>query len=120
MPARADYGTTPTRFNPCRNSEIARPAVSRVGTRDRYGVRVGVERDRLAEWRINGLRLAHEPLRSRLAIERPIVNLFGLGAYRLFDVGGLIGTIGMLSVFVISAVRNTRALYLAEPLGGRQ
>ena len=55
-----------------------------------------------------------------VAIERPIVNAFGLGAYQLFDVGGLIGTIGMLIVFIISAVRNTRALYAAEPLKGRQ
>ena len=34
------------------------------------------------------------------------------------DAGGLVGTIGMLAVFVMSAARNTRALYLAEPLPG--
>jgi phosphatidylglycerophosphate synthase len=54
-----------------------------------------------------------------VAIYRPIVNPFGIGEFRLFDVGGLIGTVGMLTVFVISAVRNTRALYLAEPLKTR-
>lgn len=53
-----------------------------------------------------------------VAIERPVVDPFGLGEFRLFDVGGLIGTIGMLAVFVISSVRNTRALYIAEPLKG--
>jgi phosphatidylglycerophosphate synthase len=53
-----------------------------------------------------------------VAIERPLVRPFGLGEFRLFDVGGFVGTIGMLIVFVISAVRNTRALYRAEPLNG--
>jgi phosphatidylglycerophosphate synthase len=53
-----------------------------------------------------------------VAIARPIVHLFGLGEFRLFDVGGLIGILGMFAVFVISAIRNTRALYLAEPLNG--
>ena len=53
-----------------------------------------------------------------VAIERPIVHPFGLGEFRLFDIGGLIGTIGMLAVFVISAARNTRTLYIAEPLNG--
>jgi archaetidylinositol phosphate synthase len=51
-----------------------------------------------------------------VAISRPIVNPFGMGEFRLFDVGGLVGTVGMLIVFLISAARNTRALYLAEPL----
>jgi phosphatidylglycerophosphate synthase len=55
-----------------------------------------------------------------VAIDRPVVHPFGLGPFYLFDVGGLIGAIGMLAVFVISAARNTRTLYRAEPLeGGR-
>jgi phosphatidylglycerophosphate synthase len=53
-----------------------------------------------------------------VAIDRPVVHPFGLGEFRWFDIGGLIGTIGMLAVFVISAVRNTRALYREEPLNG--
>jgi phosphatidylglycerophosphate synthase len=53
-----------------------------------------------------------------VAIERQLVNPFGLGELRLFDVGGAIGTLGMLAVFVASAWRNTRALYLAEPVNG--
>ena len=51
-----------------------------------------------------------------VAIDRPVVSPFGLGAVALFDVGGLIGAAGMLVVFVASAMRNTRALYRAEPL----
>ncbi len=53
-----------------------------------------------------------------VAIDHPIVHPFGLGAFRLFDVGGLIGIAGMLAVFVLSASRNTRTLYAAEPLPG--
>jgi phosphatidylglycerophosphate synthase len=51
-----------------------------------------------------------------VAIERPLVTIFDFGRFHLFDVGGLVGIIGMLAVFGISAARNTRALYIAEPL----
>ncbi|HEX6212838.1 MAG TPA: CDP-alcohol phosphatidyltransferase family protein [Methylomirabilota bacterium] len=47
---------------------------------------------------------------------RPEVMPFGLGPYRLFDVGGFIGAAGMLMAFAISAARNTRELHTAEPL----
>jgi phosphatidylglycerophosphate synthase len=53
-----------------------------------------------------------------VAIDRPIVQVLGLGGFRLFDVGGIIGIIGMLLVFVVSASRNVRVLYAAEPLPG--
>jgi archaetidylinositol phosphate synthase len=53
-----------------------------------------------------------------VAISRPLVRPFGMGPWPLFDVGGLIGIAGMIGVFVISASRNTRALYLAEPVNG--
>jgi archaetidylinositol phosphate synthase len=36
----------------------------------------------------------------------------------LLDISGLIATAGLALVFIASAVRNTRALYLAEPLPG--
>ena len=52
------------------------------------------------------------------AMQRPVVDLFGVGHFRLFDVGGVVAIIGMLTVFVVSAARNTRALYRAEPLPG--
>jgi len=50
------------------------------------------------------------------AMSHPLVRPFGLGPFQLFDVGGAIGAIGMGVVFLLSSARNTRALYLAEPL----
>ena len=50
------------------------------------------------------------------AMTQPVVRPFGLGPVQLFDIGGLIGAIGLGVVFVLSAARNTRALYRAEPL----
>jgi archaetidylinositol phosphate synthase len=52
------------------------------------------------------------------ALVRPVVTPFGLGAIRLWDVGGLCGIVGMAAVFVITAVRNARALSAADPLPG--
>jgi archaetidylinositol phosphate synthase len=47
------------------------------------------------------------------------VSLFG---YRilLFDVGGAVAIVGLLGTFIASAVQNTRTLYRAEPLPGRE
>ena len=53
------------------------------------------------------------------AMSQPHVRPFGLGPFQLFDAGGFIGAIGMAVVFVLSAARNTRALYIAEPLPDR-
>lgn len=47
---------------------------------------------------------------------KPVVNPFGLGDFRLFDVGGIVGAAGMLGAFVLNAARNTVELYRAEPL----
>jgi len=46
---------------------------------------------------------------------RPVVTLFG-HRYLLFDVGGAIGTSGMLLAFLWSAVRHGAQLYRAETL----
>jgi phosphatidylglycerophosphate synthase len=46
----------------------------------------------------------------------PWVDLGGLGSFLLFDVGAVCGLIGMTATLAVSAVRNTRALYRAEPL----
>jgi phosphatidylglycerophosphate synthase len=46
---------------------------------------------------------------------RPVVRLAG-GRYFLFDVGGVIGMVGMSLMLVVFSIRNTRALYQAEPL----
>ncbi|MFN8060195.1 MAG: CDP-alcohol phosphatidyltransferase family protein [Vicinamibacterales bacterium] len=56
-----------------------------------------------------------------MVIERPLVHPFGLGTFRLFDVGGSVGLAGMLGAFLFTVVRNTAFLYRAEPLprGGR-
>src|SRR6478609_7132991 len=45
-------------------------------------------------------------------IHRPTVNVFGLGSALLWDVGGVIGAIGMAMTFVISSAQNVRALYV--------
>jgi phosphatidylglycerophosphate synthase len=55
---------------------------------------------------------------ARAAYE-PWVSLGGLGPVRLFDVGGLVAAASLVIVFVISAVHNTRALYLTEPIPTR-
>lgn len=36
--------------------------------------------------------------------------------FKLFDVGGVCGAIGLFVTLVVSAVRNTRTLYVAEPI----
>ena len=43
-----------------------------------------------------------------------LVRPFGMGPYRLFDVGGVCATIGLAAIFVVNAVRNTAALYREE------
>jgi archaetidylinositol phosphate synthase len=48
----------------------------------------------------------------------PQVNIAGHPAL-LLDVGGSVAAVGLAVVFVYSAFRNTRALYLAEPLPPR-
>jgi archaetidylinositol phosphate synthase len=47
------------------------------------------------------------------------VALGGIGAVRLFDLGGIVAISGLAVIFVVSAFRNIRALYHAEPLPGR-
>jgi len=47
-------------------------------------------------------------------INTPTVNPLGLGQVRLWDLGGVIGAIGMIGAFVISSTRNVRALYIEE------
>ena len=49
-------------------------------------------------------------------IDRPIVNAFGLGPVRLFDLGGVIGVIGMVTTFIVTSAHNVRALYAEEPI----
>jgi archaetidylinositol phosphate synthase len=46
---------------------------------------------------------------------KPMVTIFGL-QIGLFDVGGIVGTIGLIFTAIVSAIGNTRRLYTAEPL----
>ena len=46
----------------------------------------------------------------------PWVTPFGGAPVRLFDIGGVIAAAGLATVFIISAARNTRTLYFAEPM----
>ena len=48
-------------------------------------------------------------------LRSPDVSVFGV-RFLLFDIGGAIAVVGLLATFVISAIRNTRTLYRAEPL----
>ena len=46
---------------------------------------------------------------------KPVVTIFG-SQMLLFDVGGIVGGIGLIVTAIVSAVGNTRRLYAAEPL----
>ncbi len=47
---------------------------------------------------------------------KPVVKLGSLGAFHLFDVAGVCGIVGLAIALTVSAIRNTRTLYQAEPL----
>jgi hypothetical protein len=49
----------------------------------------------------------------------PRVSIGPLGSIRLFDVGALVASIGLLIVFLVSVVRTGRDLYIAEPVPAR-
>ena len=73
------------------------------------------------EFRMSFLNVGPTELRILLSIGtltlfvRPTVSLFGLGPFRLFDVGFGIATIGLAAALLTSAARTTAALYRAEP-----
>jgi phosphatidylglycerophosphate synthase len=48
----------------------------------------------------------------------PWIHVAGMPA-RLLDVSGIVAAVGLSVVFAASAIRNARALYLAEPLPAR-
>ena len=47
-------------------------------------------------------------------INSPTVDFLGLGQVRLWDIGGLVGAIGMAMTFIVSSAKNVRALYVEE------
>lgn len=78
----------------------------------------------LATYTLGAFRLSHfkwSPTELRIllavgnvaALFKPMV--LG-GRYRLFDIGGAIGTAGMLLILLLSFIRNTQILYREEPL----
>ena len=52
---------------------------------------------------------------SRLVGNMPKVHVLG-SDFQLFDVGGVVGTIGLGATLLMSVARNVRLLYRAEPL----
>jgi len=71
-------------------------------------------------FRLSCFRIGPTELRIVLSIgtlyllHNPRVHLAGKG-FLLFDVGGIVAVAGLLSAFAFSAIRNSRALYRAEP-----
>lgn len=43
-----------------------------------------------------------------------MVRVFGMGPYRLFDIGGLVASAGLVVIFAVNAIRNAVALYREE------
>lgn len=54
------------------------------------------------------------------AAESPWGTLGGGSHVLLFDIGGAVAIAGLVAAFIASALRNTRALYIAEPMPMRQ
>jgi archaetidylinositol phosphate synthase len=80
----------------------------------------------LATYTVANFRLSHfkfGPTELRIllaigalvAIGRPVVHIASR-AFLLFDVGGVIASIGMLFIFTIATIRTTARLYREEPL----
>jgi phosphatidylglycerophosphate synthase len=75
----------------------------------------------LGTFRISYFKVGPTELRILLAIGtlvllvHPTSSLFGR-TFKLFDVGGVCGAIGLLVTLLVSTYRNTRTLYAAEPI----
>jgi len=50
----------------------------------------------------------------------PWATFGSFGHVKLFDLGGCVASIGLVIAFLVASIRNTRALYLAEPLPSRR
>jgi archaetidylinositol phosphate synthase len=76
-------------------------------------------------FRISFLGLGPTELRILLAagavkvMYSPHVTLPVFAEVRLFDVGGAIAAIALVTVFLVSTIRNGRVLYAAEPIASR-
>ncbi len=47
-------------------------------------------------------------------ISTPVISPMGMAGIRLFDLGGIVGVIGMVTTFIVTTSKNIRALYLEE------
>jgi hypothetical protein len=47
-------------------------------------------------------------------VNTPVVSPFGIGPVLLWDLGGVIGAIGMVVTFLVTSSQNVRALYVEE------
>jgi phosphatidylglycerophosphate synthase len=47
-------------------------------------------------------------------ITTPVINPMGMAEIRLFDLGGIVGIVGMVTTFLVTASKNIRALYREE------
>ena len=78
----------------------------------------------IGTFRISFWKFGPTELRILLAIgtlrltHSDVVTIAG-SDYLLFDVGGGVAIVGLVVTFLASAITNTRALYVAEPLPGR-
>ncbi|MBP7572256.1 MAG: CDP-alcohol phosphatidyltransferase family protein [Acidobacteria bacterium] len=76
-------------------------------------------------FRMSFLAIGPTELRILLAVGNawvafdPVVTLAGR-SFLLFDVAGVVGAAGLAVAFLVSAARNARELYLAEPLPPRR
>lgn len=75
-------------------------------------------------FKMSALKIGPTELRILIAIGNvvlfvhPDAVIFG-HAFRLFDIGGLVGVFGLMGTVIVSSIRNTRRLYLTEPIPGR-
>ncbi len=68
----------------------------------------------LSYWKLGPTEIRLLLALGNLALLRNVnVNIFGM-KFLLFDVGGAVAIVGMMLMLVVSAVRHTRALYVAE------
>ncbi|MEO8481166.1 MAG: CDP-alcohol phosphatidyltransferase family protein [Acidobacteriota bacterium] len=78
----------------------------------------------LGEFRMSFFGVGPTELRILLAVGNvvllvhPTVVIAG-HAFKLFDVGGVVGAAGLLGTFMFATIRNTRTLYREEPLPPR-
>ncbi len=75
----------------------------------------------LGRFQMSFFKMGPTELRILLAIGnivlfyQPMSTIAGQ-TFKLFDIGGVIGTAGLFVTFLYSAAKNTRTLYLAEPI----